>query len=264
VDGPLESDRETLAERDDAAGRRDRIAEDRDERADDRSRVSTARDERADARDRRAEVRDRVVDAEQRSVGAAADRDESRRDRRDAASDRDRASDDRQAASDDRHDAAEDRQALAIDHLTGARRRELGFLELEREIVRARRMGHPFALVFVDVDRLKATNDSAGHAAGDRLLKAVADSIRTHLREYDLIVRVGGDEFVCGLPEMTRDEAVARFALVDADLAASAPAPPSVSTGFAELKAEDGLDELIARADEDLYRVRRERRGIDT
>jgi len=71
----------------------------------------------------------------------------------------------------------------------------------------------------VDVDGLKAMNDSRGHAAGDQLLREIADSIRAHLRPYDLSVRYGGDEFLCALPDMTMAEAAERFALVNAHLA---------------------------------------------
>lgn len=54
-------------------------------------------------------------------------------------------------------------------------------------------------LAFIDVDNLKAKNDSLGHPAGDKLLRDTADSIRAHLRSYDLLIRFGGDEFLCGL-----------------------------------------------------------------
>lgn len=74
---------------------------------------------------------------------------------------------------------------------------------MERETARAKRTKHPFVLAFVDVDRLKATNDSLGHAAGDHLLRRTVESMRKHLRSYDLIVRFGGDEFVCALVDLS-------------------------------------------------------------
>ncbi len=124
-------------------------------------------------------------------------------------------------------------------------------------MARAKRTGHPFLLAFVDVDGLKATNDSLGHAAGDELLRQVAGSMRTHLRSYDLIVRFGGDEFVCGMSGLSQEEATRRFALVNADLANIRQA--SVTAGFAELKRRESLGDLLARADQELYRVRQGR-----
>jgi diguanylate cyclase (GGDEF)-like protein len=130
--------------------------------------------------------------------------------------------------------------------------------ELSREMARARRTKHPFVLAFIDVDDLKGSNDSLGHAAGDQLLRATADSLRAHLRSYDLIIRFGGDEFLCGLPDVTMDEAAKRFSLVNADLAATRQM--SVSVGLAAPAAGDTLEDLIGRADEDMYGQRRGRR----
>jgi diguanylate cyclase (GGDEF)-like protein len=137
--------------------------------------------------------------------------------------------------------------------------REAGIEELERDIARARRTNQPFTLVFADVIGLKDTNDSLGHAAGDQLLRETSDSIRTRLRSYDLIVRFGGDEFVCGLLDMTLAEAATRFSLVNADLAATQHA--ALTVGFAELGAGDALSDLIARADDDMYRARQQQRS---
>ena len=137
-----------------AAEDRDRIAEDRDRRADAHDRVSEARDSRADARDERAEARGRVVGGDE--SGAAADRGGAKRDREGGASDRTQAADDRSAASADRGFSARERVAFAIDELTGAHRREVGFVELERDLTRAQRTGQPFTLAFIDIDDLKA------------------------------------------------------------------------------------------------------------
>jgi len=126
--------------------------------------------------------------------------------------------------------------------------------ELAREIDRAKRTKQQFVLAFVDVDHLKATNDASGHIAGDDLLREVASAIRAHVRSYDLIVRFGGDEFVCGLPDVTLTEADNRFALVNARLAAASHG--SVSFGLTELQQDDDLQSLVARADEAMYEQR--------
>ena len=198
----------------------------------------------------RAEVRERDGD----KSGARGDRAAALRDRQGAAGDRGQAAADRAAASVDREAAAEDRATSGIDDLTGAYQRHVGMAGLERDVARAKRMKQPFTLVFVDVDGLKAINDSRGHSAGDQLLRATVDSIRAHLRSYDLIVRLGGDEFLCGLADVPVADAAKRFSLVNADLAETRQA--SVTVGVAELEADDALEDLIARADQALYRER--------
>lgn len=246
----------TVEELDQTAEDRDQTAEDRDQTADAHDEASAARDERADARDQRAEARELAADGVDR--GAAADRAGALRDRQGGASDRTQAADDRAAASADRALSARERETSSIDELTGAYRRDAGMVELERELGRAKRTEQPFVLAFIDVDDLKGTNDSIGHAGGDQLLRATADAIRAHLRAYDLLVRFGGDEFVCGLLDMTITEAVQRFTLVNAQLAATRQA--SVTAGLAELRADDDLEDLVGRADEALYAERERRR----
>ncbi len=245
---------------DDPAGSgedRDLTAEDRDQKAEAHDEVSEARDEKAESRDERAEARERAAD--EVDPGAAADRAAALRDRRRGASDRTQAADDREAASADRGESARERVASSIDELTRAHRRDAGIVELEREIARAKRTKQPLALAFVDVDDLKGTNDSLGHAAGDQLLREVADSIRAHLRPYDLIIRFGGDEFLCALLGVTVAEAARRFSLVNMDLGASRQA--SVTVGLTEFEADDGVEDLIARADEAMYRERQQSRS---
>jgi diguanylate cyclase (GGDEF)-like protein len=245
-------DRDGPAPTDHAAQDRDRTAEDRDRTAEAHDRVSEARDERADARDERAEARERVADGD--DTGAAADRVGARRDRRGGASDRTHAADDRHAASADRWFSARERTTFAIDQLTGAHRRDVGLVELEREIERAKRTDQPFTLAFVDVDNLKVRNDSLGHTAGDELLRATADLIRAQLRSYDLIIRFGGYEFLCGVTDVTVAEAARRFSRVNAELAAAGQA--TITVGLAQLEADDVVEDLFARAEEALDRER--------
>ena len=112
-------------------------------------------------------------------------------------------------------------------------------------------------IVYVDVVGLKRRNDSAGHDAGDRLLKRVVALITQHLRPYDLIVRLAGDEFLCAMSNMTLADARRRFSAIASALAATREAG-ALRTGFAELTGGEAAKELIARADSELIDSRPE------
>lgn len=241
-----------------AAEHRDLAAEARDRRAEAHDLASDARDECAALRDARSESRDSGVS--EADLGVVADRAAALRDRRGSRADRIQAADDRLAAASDRALAKVERKISSVDELTGAYRRDAGTVELIRDIDRAKRTNKPYALAFIDVNDMKRTNDSLGHAAGDRLLRNVVTSLRTHLRSYDLIVRFGGDEFVCGFSDLTTAEAAARFSLVNADLAADRI---SISVGVVELKADDTVEDLINRADARMYQDRQEQRAAE-
>jgi diguanylate cyclase (GGDEF)-like protein len=243
----------------------DRVADERDRVAADRDRSAERRDRAAQARDRAAEARDRAAD--ERSVAggrfAVRDRGQAASDRAEAARDRDEASRDRGRAARDRGQAARDRAEAGVDALTGALRRDRGLVDLQREITRARRSDGRLVLAFVDVDGLKAINDSEGHAAGDRLLRDVATTLRNGLRSYDLVIRYGGDEFVCALPDTDVGGARQRFEEVARSLAEKNPGA-SVSVGLAALENEDTVDRLTSRADAALYSRRRAAGGLPT
>jgi diguanylate cyclase (GGDEF)-like protein len=113
-------------------------------------------------------------------------------------------------------------------------------------------------LAIIDVDALKAVNDNHGHAAGDALLRDVATAVISATRSYDATVRWGGDEFVCALSDVTREVAAERLAEIQGTLAARSPAA-SISSGLAELRDDDTLETLIARADAALYRAKTSR-----
>ena len=241
----------TATERLDHAARRDHTAKLRDLTA-------IARDRAAEARDRAAsEIADELPD---RSLGDALRYAAEVRVR--AAEDRARAAEDRAKAAADREHAARDREeALAalehadVDDLTGAFRREIGDTALRHAIDRARRSGSSLAIVFVDVDGLKKINDEVGHAEGDRLLQAVVATIRSRMRSYEPIVRYGGDEFVCALGDLDYSGATRRFNQIKRALEDHG-SPGSISVGIATMRAEDDIEDLVARADQDLIRVR--------
>lgn len=150
--------------------------------------------------------------------------------------------------------AERDRAELLLDELTGFYRRAAGFLALEREMSRSERTGQRFVLVFVDVDGLKAVNDRRGHEAGDVLLCEVARCLRAVLRDYDVYIRYGGDEFICAAMDLPLDEVARRFRAANEALDSHAHA--SVSVGLAELVRGEGLASLISRADAAMYEAR--------
>jgi diguanylate cyclase (GGDEF)-like protein len=114
-------------------------------------------------------------------------------------------------------------------------------------------------LGFLNVDRLKALNEARGPRVGDELLRKVASALRATLRSYDVVVRLGGDEFLFSLPGADLATAELRFNEFSVLLGEEAPGT-TASVGFAELRERDTLDDLISRADAALVKNRRGRR----
>ena len=263
--------------RDQAGARRDHAAEERDDAAEQRDEAAQQSETAGDAgetpagidrstlarrdaaADRRGAQRDRRAGASER-LQAEVDRSSALADRGSGAEERTQAERDRNTAWVDRDASAAEREAASVDGLTGVRLRGAGSFALEREIAGARRAQRQLVLAYVDVDHLKAMNDSQGHASGDRLLSEVATTLRGHLRSYDLIIRYGGDEFVCAMSGLSLADATTRLGRVNATLAL-APEHGSVTIGLAELRANETMLELIARADGVLYAHRREQRA---
>ena len=228
--------------------------------------TATDRDATAAARDETARLRDARARAIERSIAESdaplADKVEQVRARAEA--DRARAAADRARAAADRAEAARERERLQaelnsahLDDLTGAFRREMGWLALTHEIDRARRGDGRFVVAFVDVDDLKAVNDRDGHAAGDNVLRSLVSAMRSHLRSFDPVVRFGGDEFVCGLGGADLDEVERRFGLIFQSLEETVGT--GFSVGLASLAVDETLDQLTARADAALLAAKRER-----
>ena len=239
---------ETADARDRAALSRDLIAMSRDRAAELRDRDAALTENREEivaraAADRRNATADRAVAAESRSRAAA--------DRHQGALDREQATHDRLQAQTDRDELLRQLALAETDGLTGTRARATGLSHIDQEIERARRTMAPLVVAYIDVVGLKAVNDAYGHAAGDALLQRAVDGIRGHLRSYDLIVRIGGDEFLCVMSGATIEDAEHRFSVIQASLAAD-PERCEIRVGFATLTPEDSAAELIRRADAEL------------
>lgn len=150
------------------------------------------------------------------------------------------------------------REKAAFDELTGVMRRAAGLAAIDREVARARRQKSPLSVAFIDVDGLKEMNDKRGHKAGDDLLRALASMLKSALRGQDLVVRYGGDEFICVLPDTVADAARAKLSWIQTELEKSGF---GFSSGVAQLERSDDLVSLLARADQEMYAVKT-RRGV--
>ncbi len=157
-------------------------------------------------------------------------------------------------------------QALArTDALTQVPNRRAFISAADLEIERARRHGRPLTFAYVDCDDFKYVNDALGHMEGDRLLRVVAQTLRGATRAVDAVARLGGDEFGLLLPETDGDTATALLARLRATLLA-AMARNGWNVGFSIGAATfvtppRSIDEMMARADELMYEVKRTGKG---
>jgi diguanylate cyclase (GGDEF)-like protein len=156
------------------------------------------------------------------------------------------------------------------DPLTHLSNRRHATTMFQHEAARARRYGVPLSVMAIDVDHLKPVNDQYGHLAGDALLKHLAQVLKLRLRSTDIIARFGGDEFLALLPE-TDAPSTLQLAVELRQVLYDHPArygeldlPVQASFGVAEFPArteggqELSIEELIARADEALYAVKKQ------
>lgn|ERR1700710_238299 len=214
---------------------------------------ASARDTAAEQRDRAAEDRDFA--AQVRDGVAAVGHPHS--DQRElAARDREEAAEDRRHAARDRESASHELADRGVDSLTGVMGRRVGLAAVQREMDRSERSGETLVLAFVDAVGLKAINDTQGHAAGDRVLQDVAGCITDDLRSYDLVTRVGGDEFVCTLSGQSVAQAGVRYEKMALRLAKRSSGA-RMTVGLAARETGDSLAELVDRADQAMIVARR-------
>ena len=153
------------------------------------------------------------------------------------------------------------------DALTPLLNRRALLRELARVRTLAQRYGSPASLVYFDLDDLKGVNDRLGHAAGDAALKAVAERLLTHVRESDIVGRMGGDEFAVILVQADQVTAEAKAAALARAIEAEPvkfgdwSAPLHISWGVREITQDAEPEALVAQADAAMYAKKRERRS---
>jgi diguanylate cyclase (GGDEF)-like protein len=124
---------------------------------------------------------------------------------------------------------------------------------LPRELERAQQVGQPLCVALIDLDHFKAYNDSHGHGAGDRLLAEAGAAWSEAIRDNDLLVRYGGEEFAVILPTCGLEEA---YAILER-LRAVVPGEVTCSVGLARWNGKESARALVERADEALYAAKR-------
>lgn len=143
-----------------------------------------------------------------------------------------------------------------VDDLTGLHNRRSFMLLAGQALKEASRAQRPFIALFLDVDNLKAINDTFGHAEGDRALCLVADALRTACRESDIVGRLSGDEFAIVLAEAHELDGLedrVRRRVAEAAEATSYPLSASIGVAQCDPHQEWNLGEVFERADQAMY-----------
>ena len=157
------------------------------------------------------------------------------------------------------------RQLAITDALTGMRNRRFFDEVIGRELQRHRRYGTPLSIVFIDIDKFKAINDTLGHETGDRVLKEVAIFLLRHIREADYVFRWGGDEFLvlitCNEQEAVQRSIELQEAFAQSPQLEALPPGVALSIGCVEVPIDtEDIMPHVQLADERMYLDKKRRR----
>jgi diguanylate cyclase (GGDEF)-like protein len=151
-------------------------------------------------------------------------------------------------------------EAAFTDHLTGLANRRRFERQLDREVTRSLRLGHPFCMLMLDIDNFKRLNDTYGHNVGDEAIRRIGKVLREGTRGIDLAARIGGEEFAIVLveTELTRGMEVAeRLRVAISSMAIPNAGQITASFGVAECPscAQTSMD-ILKAADDLLYQAK--------
>lgn len=152
-------------------------------------------------------------------------------------------------------------EAAFTDHLTGLANRRRFERQLEREVARVERFGHPFTLLMLDIDSFKNLNDTFGHDAGDDAIRRLSKALCEGTRGIDLAARIGGEEFAVLLVETRKDggfEVAERLRVAIKSLELPQAGHITASFGVAECPGDaQTAAEILKAADVALYEAKR-------
>jgi diguanylate cyclase (GGDEF)-like protein len=150
-------------------------------------------------------------------------------------------------------------EIAATDELTGCATRRIFRQRVEEEIARANRHLVPLSLMMIDVDRFKTTNDTYGHLVGDRVLASLGLVLRRTVRSFDVVGRLGGDEFGVLLPDIEAPAVVDVANRIRRELSSATDVPVTLSIGVSSLDRGAAItsEQLFDDADFALYQVKR-------
>lgn len=147
------------------------------------------------------------------------------------------------------------RNMAMVDPLTGLYNRRFAEHRLAAEVARSERKGHPLTLLTLDLNNFKQINDTYGHPAGDQVLQEFGARLNSSIRGADLAVRLGGDEFLVILPECTLEQlklVLGRLGSLEV-VWQGKKIPVTFSAGWKQYELGDRPEEMLTRADQDLY-----------
>ena len=154
------------------------------------------------------------------------------------------------------------REMATRDFLTNLLNRREAYTKTLKEIARAGRTGRPLSFILIDVDYFKQLNDTHGHNAGDMVLTQLAGTLLSALRDYDIVCRYGGEEFLVVSPETDLDQAGRLAERLRETVEAASFTTDSinlqvtVSIGVAQYQDSDSFESVVGRADTALYRAK--------
>jgi len=159
-------------------------------------------------------------------------------------------------------------ELATTDSLTGILNRGEGMRRFQQEISRCLRKQEPMSMIIIDIDHFKLVNDKYGHQVGDHVLRSIVASIKGALRNYDIICRYGGEEFLVLLPTTETEKALEtaerlRHLVAESsiEIVGSEHIKLTISLGSSSLQAKDSIDSMIYRADNALYIAKNEGRN---
>jgi len=161
----------------------------------------------------------------------------------------------------------EAREQAFKDALTGLNNRNAFDTKLKQEYLRWDRYGFPMSLIVLDIDFFKNVNDTYGHLAGDKVLQVIGRLMKTATREVDFAARYGGEEFVVLLPETDTKSAykvaekIRKMVEKKPFHSGDSQVTVTISAGIASFVKGDKRKDPFARADDALYRAKREGRN---